>query len=237
MATIAPVESGQHAFFRRMALGLSLFILFGFLQFAARGFVDYRTVPVWFHLHGMAMTCWLALTVVQASLADSGNLALHRRLGWSSAALVPVIWVLALAAVVSALRIGFVPPFFTPPFFLALVTIEATLFAAMVGFAIARRRRTDWHARLLLGALVLVMEPALGRLLPMPLLGGWGEWCALAVQLGVVALIVRHDRRALGAVHPATVASAAVVTFGHVATALAAQLAPVAALAARIAAS
>ncbi|MDE2405985.1 MAG: hypothetical protein KGM17_15045 [Sphingomonadales bacterium] len=236
MATIAPVESGRHAFFRRMSFWLSLFIVFGFLQFAARGLVDYRTVPVWFHLHGMAMTSWLALLVVQSTLADSGSLALHRRLGWTSAALVPVIWLLAMMAVTTALRVNFVPPFFTPGFFLALVVIETSLFAGLVGFAIARRRQTDWHARLLLGATILLMEPALGRLLPMPLLGPWGEWVALAVQLGAVALLVRHDRRELGAIHPATRIAALVLVGGHVATSLAAMTQPVQAAAAAIAA-
>src|SRR4051794_25188048 len=82
MATQASSGSGRHPFFLRMAFWLSLFIVFGFLQFAARGFVDYRAVPVWFHLHGMAMTTWLGLTCVQAWLANSGTIALHRRLGW-----------------------------------------------------------------------------------------------------------------------------------------------------------
>jgi len=236
VATLAPTESSQHTFFRKMAFWLSLFIIFGFVQFAARGFVDYRTVPVWFHLHGMAMTCWLGLLVVQSTLADRGSLALHRRLGWTSAALVPVIVLLAIAAVVSALRIHFVPPFFTPPYFLTLVVVGVLSFAAMVAAAIARRRQTEWHARLLLGATILVMEPALGRLLPMPLLGGWGEWIAMAIQLATVGLIVRHDRRELGHVHPATMAVAMTVVLVHVTVTLLSLLPQVASLAAAIAA-
>jgi len=150
---------------------------------------------------------------------------------------VPTIWVLALCAVVSALRIGFVPPFFTPPFFLALVATESTLFAGLVAFAIARRRRTDWHARLLVGALVLVMEPALGRLLPMPLLGGdLGEGLALVVQLGVLGLLVRHDRRSDRRVHPATWVAIAVVVAAHAVTMGLARLPAVAGAAAAIAA-
>ena len=235
MATIAPVESGRHAFFRRMSFWLSLFIIFGFAQFAARGFVDYRAVPVWFHLHGMAMTCWLGLTVVQSHLADSGSLALHRRLGWSSAALVPLICAMGLMAVISALRAHVVPPFFTPPFFLALVVVELLVFSTLVGMAIRARRQTDWHARLLLGALVIAMEPALGRLLPMPLLGGWGEWIAMLVQLATIGLIVRHDRREIGEIHPATTVAALAVVFAHVAEVLLSQFPPVAALAATIA--
>lgn len=238
MATQASLGLERHPFFLRMAFGLSLFIMFGFLQFAARGLIDYRVVPVWFHLHAMAMTSWLGLTCLQAWLADRGDIALHRRLGWISLGLVPAVWVLALCAVTSALRTGFVPPFFTRPFFLALVVTEATLFAGTVAFAIIRRRQTDWHARLLIGALVLVMEPALGRLLPMPLLGGdLGEGLALVVQLGVLALVMRHDRRATGSVHPATWVAAAVVTVAHGLVALLSNVPAVGAAAAAIAAA
>lgn len=237
MATRASGGFGRHPFFLRMAFALSMFIMFGFLQFAARGFVDYRAVPVWFHLHAMAMTSWLGLTCVQAWLADRGDLALHRRLGWISLGLVPAVWLLAQAAVVSALRGGLVPPFFTPPFFLALVPTEATLFVGLVALAIARRRQTDWHARLLVGALVLVMEPALGRLLPMPLLGGdLGEGMALVVQLGVLGLVMRHDRGATGSVHPATWVAAGAVIFAHGLVMLLARVPAMAAAAAAIAA-
>jgi hypothetical protein len=86
----------------------------------------------------------------------------------------------------------------------------------MVGAAIIRRRQTDWHRRLMLGSLVLIMEPALGRLLPMPLIMPWGEWVTLAIQLGVLGIVMRHDRKTIGAIHPATTAAVLVVTLAHV---------------------
>jgi hypothetical protein len=231
MATMAPPIAREHAFFARMSLVLALFILFGFLQFAARGFVDYRAVPVVFHLHGIAMTTWLGLTVVQSALADRGSLALHRRLGWTSLGLVPVIVVLASVTCLTSLRIHMFPPFFTPAYFLALVHITALAFAGLVAMAIARRRDTGWHKRLIIGALALIMEPALGRLLPMPLMNGWGDWTAMLIQLVPLAVMARHDGRRLGHVHPATLVSALVLVLTHVLVTLAAMLPPVQALA------
>jgi hypothetical protein len=65
------------------------------------------------------------------------------------------------------------------------------------------------------------MEPALGRLLPMPLTGGViGEWLAMAVQLVPLALLARHDRKFLGQVHPATMVAAAVLVAEHTAITL-----------------
>jgi hypothetical protein len=59
------------------------------------------------------------------------------------------------------------------------------------------------------------MEPALGRTLPMPLIMPWGEWLALAIQLGVLACVMRYDRKTLGSIHPATIWAALVVAISH----------------------
>lgn len=235
MATQAFARPAAQTFYRRMAIGLSLFIVLGFLQFAARGFVDYGRVPFVFHLHGAAMVSWLALLVVQAGLPSRGAHALHRRLGLSSVALVPIVVVLASATCITALRGGMVPPFFTPAFFLALVHVEVLLFAAMVAWAIAWRTRTDWHRRLMIGSTVILLEPALGRLLPMPLLGAAAPLAQVAVQLGVVAILANYDRRTIKAVHPATLATALVVVASHILIALVAALPAWQALAASIA--
>ena len=51
---------------------------------------------------------------------------------------------------------------------------------------------------------------------PMPFIMPWGEWLVLAVQLGTFALVMRHDRKVLGRVHPATLTATLVVTLLHV---------------------
>jgi len=204
-------------FFLRMAAGMALFIVLGFGQFAARGMVDYTRVPVWFHLHGAAMVLWLGLLVTQTALAGRPNLLLRRQLGWIGAVLASAVFVLALRVVVAAVGGGMVPPFFTPAFLLALATIDALAFGSLVAAAIALRRRSDWHARLLLGSTAILMEPALGRVLPMPLLGAdGGEWLAMVFQLIPIALLLRHDRQTFGAVHPASLVCGGVVVGSHV---------------------
>ena len=233
MATIAQTEVREEAFYQKMTIGLSAFILFGFLQFAARGFVDYGKVPAIFHVHGAVMVAWLALLMTQATLAARDNLAVHRKLGWLGAVLATLIGPLAIATSITAITVGAVPPFFSNAFFLSLVTIGGMLFTAMVWAAISYRRQTDWHRRLIIGSSILLMEPALGRLLPMPLIGGeTGEWISLAIQLLVLGLLVRHDRRLLGRIHPATTAAMLVVILAHVLISLAARLPAVESLAA-----
>lgn len=237
MATIAPVGAvSNETFYRRMAVGLAAFILFAFFQFALRGFVDYRAAPLWVHLHGAVFVSWLALFIAQALLAERGSLALHRRLGWAGAALALAMVLLGSYTGIRAVELGRVPPFFTGPFFLALTHVGVLGFGGLVGAAIAMRRRTDWHRRLMLGATVMLLEPAFGRLLPMPLLGAdVGEALAMVLQLGVLAFAARHDQRLIARVHPALIWSAGVVVVAHLMVSLLARAPFLADLADRLA--
>jgi uncharacterized membrane protein len=215
MATMARVGAGDQSFWRAMMLGIALFIVFGFAQFSARGFVNVGAVPAYVHFHGAIMIAWLALSVTQATLIQRDNLALHRKLGWLGAALAAGVVVTGSFVGIMAVQTGRQPPFFSPAYFLALTQFGMVCFAAIVTFAIARRRNTEWHRRLMVGAMIMLMEPALGRILPMPLIMPWGELLVLVIQLGVFGLMVRHDRRVHRRIHPATVAGMAFVVVGH----------------------
>ncbi|MCJ2178207.1 hypothetical protein [Novosphingobium album (ex Hu et al. 2023)] len=216
MATLAGAQTARLSFWAKMTIGISVFIIFGFAQFGLRGMVDYAHAPLVMHLHGIAMLAWLSLLMTQAVLAGRGGLALHRKLGWASAGMLPLIVVLASMTCLAALPINMFPPFFTAAYFLALVHVSVVIFAVVVATAVSRRGQPDWHKRLMVGSTILLMEPALGRVLPMPFIMPWGEWLSMAIQLGVAALIVRHDRKELGAIHPATVVVGISVVLSHV---------------------
>ena len=217
MATLAPPRAADRSFWQKMALGMALFIVFGFAQFALRGFVDPARAPLHVHAHGVVMLGWLALTVAQTWLVDRDNLALHRRLGWLGIGLAAGLVALGSYTGIHAVMTQRQPPFFAPPYFLALSQVGLVAFAGLIAAAVATRRRTEWHRRFMLGALILILEPALGRVLPMPLIMPWGGWLSMAIRLGVVGLVARHDSRTLGRVHPATVIVALVVAGAHVA--------------------
>lgn len=224
-------------FFAKMAIGIAALIVFGFAQWALRGFVVPSTVPIWVHVHGIAMLSWLGVFITQNMLAGSGNLALHRKLGWTSLALVLFIAGIGMFTAAMAVTLHRVPPFFTNGYFLALSYVGVMAFVGTVGAAIALRRQTQWHRRLMLGATVVLMEPGLGRLLPMPLLGPTGGPLAEAIlQLAVIALVARHDRRTIGRTHPATLWCAAIIVGSHLLISVLAAYAPFIALADRLAA-
>lgn len=203
-------------FFLRFALFLGVFILFGFAQFTARGFASPLSAPPMVHLHGGLMFGWVGLFIVQNLLVHRGQLAIHRKLGWTSVALVPVIVFTGIFVAVEAVRLNRVPPFFTDAYLLALTGISVLTFAAVVGWAIAVRKQVQWHRRAMLGAMIVLSEPALGRLLPLPLMNGWGQWGTLVCQLLMVAVLAHHDRKVLAAVHPATRVVAVTILVSHI---------------------
>ena len=235
MATTAAGAVRTERFWQKMAIGLAIFIVFGFLQFALRGFVDPIRAPWWVHLHGVAMLSWLALLIAQPTLVLRGNLALHRRLGRIGAGLALFIAGLAIFTGVASLMLHRFPPFFAPPYFLILCIVEAVVFIAMVAWGISLRRTTDWHRRVMIGATVIILEPALGRILPMPLMIGWSDLPVGFCQLVVVGIIGLHDRRALGHVHPATKIVAAIVVAVRATIYFLSMAPPVIALAERLA--
>lgn len=235
MASTAGGAARAELFWHRMAIGLAIFIVFGFLQFALRGFVDPVAAPFWVHLHGVAMLAWLALLIVQPTLVSRDNLALHRRLGWIGAGLALFITALGIFTGLASLVLNRFPPFFAPPYFLVLTTVESLVFGLMVWAAVRRRHTTAWHRRLMIGATIVILEPALGRILPMPLMIGWSDIPIGLIQLGVVGIIALYDRRTLGRVHPATKAIAAIVIAVRITIYLLAMTPPVIALAERLA--
>lgn len=218
MATLQASDSylSDQRFFTRLAQVLAGLIIFGFLQWALRGFVNPVRTPLYIHAHGIAMLGWLGTIVTQNRLAGSGNLALHRRLGWASLALVLAIIGLGTFAGRMALATHRVPPFFTDSYFLALTHVEVIVFALVVATAIAMRSQTQWHRRLMIAATVVLMEPALGRLLPMPLLGQiGGGWIEAALQVGFLGIMARHDTKVMGRIHPATLVGMGIVVAVH----------------------
>lgn len=223
-------------YFTRFTIILALLILFGFAQFSLRGFVDVRSASLLTHLHGVLMVGWLGVAVAQNVLVHRGELRVHRKLGWLAAALVVAIAVLGVTVGFSALAGRRVPPFFSDPYFLALTTVEPIVFAGVVAWGVSLRRQTQWHRRAMLGATIIILEPALGRLLPMPLMGAWGEWTILALQLLALAILASHDRKTMGRIHPVTLSLMAIVTAVHLAVTGLSMFPPFAAFAESVAA-
>lgn len=191
-----------------MAGILFLIVLVGFSPtLYLRAYIDVPEMPVYVLIHGAVLTVWFLWFGVQTSLVATGRTDVHRKFG--------VIGVVIGVAVVAAglmATLGFIPR-------LSALgrDIEANLarytmtvwanfgmaftFSAFLSMAIAFRRRSDFHKRLMLLASISIVTPALGRLAHFPILRlsevqmvneiiyGFGGLLALLLALVVYDLI------------------------------------------------
>lgn len=200
--TTVPTRRAEERFFFKLACAIALVLVAGFSIHLALGRSSFDAPPI-FHLHGVVFFGWVALFLTQSGLMASGNAALHRRLGWLSALWVPLMVVLGFAITVASLRRNGGPFFFDANEFLIGNPMGILAFATLVGTALAMRKRTDWHRRLMLAAMASIAGPGFGRLLPMPLMIPWAwELSNLICASFIVAGMIR-DKRHTGAIHPA----------------------------------
>ena len=95
------------------------------------------------------------------------------------------------------------PFFFDQNEFLISNVLGLTCFAGLVFTAVAQRRNTGWHRRLMFVGFAILTGPGLGRLLPMPLLipHAWRIMIVVTLLFPLIGIIA--DRRRHGKVHPA----------------------------------
>jgi hypothetical protein len=215
MATVAaPVGkripiTAERRFFLVMAIAMAVTVAAGFSFQLGMGRSTFAS-PLRVHVHALLFMGWVVLLLLQTTFAARGAMALHRKLGWISVGWVGAMIVAALVVIVAMTRNGNVPFFFRPQQFLIADPMNLVAFAGMTWAAILMRRRTDWHARMHLGAMALLTGPAFGRLLPMPLLTPYAfEAAGIATLVFPVAGMIR-DKRVLGRVHPAWLVTVAV---------------------------
>ncbi len=189
-------------FAMKMAIAMALTVVAGFSLQLFMGRSTFGS-PLRVHVHAVAFMGWVVIFLLQTYFATRGPLALHRKLGWVAAGWVVLMLGAALTVIFVAARNGTIPFFFQPQQLVIGDPVNLFAFAAMTYGAIAMRHRTDWHARLHLGAMALLTAPAFGRLMPLPLMIPWAfEAAGLATMIFPLAGMIR-DKRVLGRVHPA----------------------------------
>ena len=205
MATVSRPQTpsvGDERFFLRSAIIMAAIIAIGFSIQLAMGRSTFAS-PVRVHFHAILFMGWVALYLTQNVLVAIDRVDLHRRLGWVAA-----VWMVPMAVsgfLVTAImvRSGTVPFFFQPLHFLVFDPLTVTGFAVLTIAAVILRRRTEWHRRLHFCGMTLLLAPAFGRLLPLPLLQPWAWESTVLVTLLFPSAGVWADLRRGGRVHRA----------------------------------
>lgn len=207
--------SSERAFYTGAAVAIVGAVVLGF----SRTFFFRAWYPDWarahgapepfFYLHGAVFAAWLLLLVAQTSLVAAGRVDLHRRLGVAGAGLaVAMVLLGTVGALMAASRpTGFIDVPVPPLKFLVVPFADLGLFAAFVSLALAKRRRSQSHKRLMLLATLSLAEAGVARwpfalmATPLPVPGiGMTELC---LDLFLVPLLV-WDLASRGRPHPVT---------------------------------
>ena len=191
-------------FFLRTAIAMALVIVLGFSTQLAMGRSTFSSPPL-IHAHAVVFMGWVAIYVLQNIFVASGNMALHRRLGWIGSGWIAAMFVLGIAVTVAMVQRGQVPFFFRPLHFLMFDPLSLVAFVGLTIAAIRLRRQTDWHRRLHYCGMSMLLGPGFGRLFPMPLLQPWAWEATFAATLIFPAIGVVRDARRNGRIHPAWV--------------------------------
>jgi len=127
-------------------------------------------LPLYLIIHGLVMSTWMLLLVVQTGLVQIKNVKAHMTLGWAGlivALLVIPTGILAMNGFgPRLLALGVPPPVLREGLSLLfwIDVFSLILFPSLIGAAVYYRKKTAWHKRLMLYAGFTVLTPALGRL-------------------------------------------------------------------------
>lgn len=205
MATIATphaVVRSDDRFFLVTSYLMALVVFAGFSFALVSGRSSFASPPI-VHAHALVFMGWVVLYVAQNTLVSRGAIALHRGLGWIGAGWVVAMVVLGTLVTTRLAQLGRVPPVFPPVQFLVFDPVLILTFAGLTAAAIALRRSTAWHRRLHYCGMALLLGPALGRLLPLPLLIPYAYEVDFLAVLIFPLIGIAADIRRSGSVHPA----------------------------------
>jgi len=188
------------------ALVAASIVLAGFAPtYYLSGIFDVPDLTTLKQLHGAIMTTWFALFVTQAWLVSAGNVRLHRQLGVAGIVLAVILIAVAMQLGIVSARAGVTPiPTIPALVFLAMPVGEMVAFAGLFSTAIALRKRSDWHKRLMLCASVAMLAPAFAR---MPIIGDGGPPAFFGLTDLVILACIAFDTATHRRLHPAFAAA------------------------------
>ena len=212
MATIPPIHRriSDRPLYLLAAVIVPLVVLAGFARtYYLKGVFATPTLPsLLVHVHGIVMTAWVVLFIVQVTLVAKRRTKTHQRLGILGAGLAALVFVVGiLTGLYAAARFlnnpGLAPADAPPPLpFLIIPLGDMLIFAILITAALYYRKRLDVHKRLMLLAAINIMTPAIARI-PLAFIVNGGPLAFFGLTdlclIGFVAFdTIRHRR-----LHPA----------------------------------
>lgn len=197
-----PLIVGDERFFLIASVIMVMVVVAGFLTLLLRGISTFAA-PWPVHVHAVLFMGWVGFFMMQVWLAATGRAHLHRRTGWIAAGYVPALLIVGALVLFRMMRNAAVPPFWTYSYFMVMNLVSLVGFVTLAIAAIALRKQTQWHRRLMFCAMTALVITPVNRLMPDAVLAQhMSLGSAIAILLfplsGMAADWRRHRR-----IHPA----------------------------------
>jgi len=154
----------ERRFYTWAAVGAAVVVFAGFARtYYLKGVSGAPELPGLLHLHGVVMTLWFTLFLVQVRLVAGRRVDLHRRLGVVGALLAVLVLMVGVTTAIGGARRGAAPAL-PPLVFLAVPLGDMLVFAGLVGAALWYRGRPGIHKRLMLLSSLSMLTAAIGRI-------------------------------------------------------------------------
>jgi hypothetical protein len=192
------------AFYRLMAIALSLFVFVGFSRtYYLRFLTDLPPVQTLVHWHSLVFSAWLLVFIAQTRLVAARRVDLHMKLGIAAVALAVVVVAISFATTAVKATIPFIHSSgLTAPQFTIVGIMSLVLFAGFLALGIAFRRRAAYHKRFMVLAMIGVLTPAASRIVMQ--LGLREHWTYLVPIVPAVFVVccLAYDWHKQRLVHP-----------------------------------
>src|SRR5215467_5236127 len=153
-------------FYLFITLLAAALVFAGFARtFYLNGWFAKLHLPSLFIVHGVVFSSWLVILVTQVFLVSARRIRIHKTLGYASIAIVIAMFSLGWIMSVDAAQRGFTPPGGPHPLaFLAFQLLGLFAFVTLIASAYLLRNRPETHKRLMVGATILLLTPAVARI-------------------------------------------------------------------------
>ncbi|MFT4511409.1 MAG: hypothetical protein ACI89X_003802 [Planctomycetota bacterium] len=193
----SPSKPGE-PFFTVLAVVALAVVVAGFApSFYLRG-TDHQPLSPMFLWHGISLTAWYVLAIVQSALVgirfSAGKLRVHQRLGMAATLIAIAVIYTGIAVAFDFYNGGTTNPILTPEGLLVANLMNLVSFAVCFVAGVALRKKPELHKRFLSLAGIVMIGPAAFRLVVSL---GLAPPMSLIIQFGLVAAMFVYDRRRL----------------------------------------
>ena len=167
MPSLTSRFQSEHRYYSVVAVTVTLTVVAAFVPlYTLRLLRHDPNLTLLVHAHGLVMASWTALFLTQTLLIANHRIGLHRRLGVYGAGLAPLVLMVGVETVINA-AVRRSHNIYSARFLWMLAAFDGlalATFAGLVGAALWLRRRSDYHKRLMVLAMLSLLGPAFGRL-------------------------------------------------------------------------